>query len=124
QDWKLFPQSTWQVRREHFDNMLLDIAIARGATLIRGQATQPILDDNGGVHGVTMRTTDGGTLDIESEVVLDCSGQATFLANAGVTGPKYRGNYDKQIAIFSQVAGAIRDEDPHRDDTLIFYQKK
>jgi hypothetical protein len=63
-------------------------------------------------------------LDIESEVVLDCSGQATFLANAGVTGPKYRGNYDKQIAIFSQVAGAIRDEGPHRDDTLIFYQKK
>jgi 1H-pyrrole-2-carbonyl-[peptidyl-carrier protein] brominase len=123
-DWKLFPQSTWQVRREHFDKMLLDIAIARGATLVRGQAAQPILDDDGGVRGVTVRTADGGTLDVESDVVLDCSGQATFLANAGVTGPKYRGNYDKQIAIFSQVAGAIRDEDPHRDDTLIFYQKK
>jgi flavin-dependent dehydrogenase len=71
-------------------------------------------------------------MEIESEMLLDCSGQATFLANAGATGPKYLGAYDKQIAIFSQVSGAIRDtgetwdmdRDNHRDNTLIFYQKK
>lgn len=123
-DWKLFPQSTWQVDRQQFDKMLLDLAVARGATLIHGQATQPILDDDGGVRGVTVRTADGATLNVECDVLLDCSGQATFLANAGVTGPKYRGNYDKQIAIYSRVAGAIRDQGPHQDDTLIFYQKK
>jgi len=72
---------------------------------------------------------DGRSESIESEVLLDCSGQATFLANhGGVTGPKYLGSYDKQIAIFSQVAGAIRDDgesrDCHKDNTLIFYQKK
>jgi flavin-dependent dehydrogenase len=65
---------------------------------------------------------------VDSELLLDCSGQATFLANAGVTGPKYLGSHDKQIAIFSQVAGAIRDDgatrDAHKDNTLIFYQKK
>jgi 1H-pyrrole-2-carbonyl-[peptidyl-carrier protein] brominase len=55
QDWKLFPQSTWQVSRQHFDKMLLDIAIARGAALIQGQATRPIVDDNGIVRGVTVR---------------------------------------------------------------------
>ena len=82
------------------------------------------MSDDGTVRGVEVRTVDGGLLEIESEVVLDCSGQGTFLARSGVTGPKYSGNYDKQIAIFSQVAGAIRDEGPHRDDTLIFYQKK
>jgi 1H-pyrrole-2-carbonyl-[peptidyl-carrier protein] brominase len=124
ENWKLFPQSTWQVNRQQFDKMLLDLAISRGATLIPGQALSPIVADDGTVRGVTVRTTEGKTFDIESEVVLDCSGQSTFLANAGVTGPKYRGNYDKQIAIFSQVPGAIRDEGPHQDDTLIFYQKK
>jgi flavin-dependent dehydrogenase len=71
---------------------------------------------------------DGGIQDIEAEVVLDCSGQATFLANARVAGPKYLGAYDKQIAIFSQVEGFIRDQGPARhqekDNTLIFYQKK
>ena len=49
------------------------------------------------------------TEDIESEVVLDCSGMATFLANQRVTGPKYVGSYDKQIAFFAHVKGAIRD---------------
>jgi flavin-dependent dehydrogenase len=122
-EWKLFPQTTWQVRRSDFDKLMLDTAIERGATLLRGEALRPILRDDGAVRGVTVRMEDGGTLDIESEMVLDCSGQSTFLANHGVTGPKYRGNYDKQIAIFSQVAGTIRDEEAV-DDTLIFYQKK
>src|SRR5207249_5032467 len=60
---------------------------------------------------------------------LDCSGQATFLANAGVTGPKYLGNYDRQIAIFSHFTGFQRDQggptrDVQKDNTLIFYLKK
>jgi 1H-pyrrole-2-carbonyl-[peptidyl-carrier protein] brominase len=123
-DWNLVPQTTWQVRRADFDKMLLDEAVARGAKLIPGEALRPIVGDDGTVRGVTVRAADGGTFDIESEIVLDCSGQQTFLANAGVTGPKYRGNYDKQIAIFSQVANAIRDEGPTQDDSQIFYQKK
>ena len=32
-DWKLTPQSTWQVRRQEFDKMLLDTALARGGKL-------------------------------------------------------------------------------------------
>jgi flavin-dependent dehydrogenase len=124
-DWKLFPQSTWQVRRQIFDKLMLDAAIARGAKLMRGEAIRPILSEDGAVRGVTVRDEHGATLEIESELLLDCTGQSTFLANAGVTGPKYTGNYDKQIAIFSQVEGAIRGEEgPNRDDTLIFYQKK
>jgi flavin-dependent dehydrogenase len=123
-DWKLTPVSTWQVRRQEFDKMLLDTAQDRGAKLVPAEALRPIVDEDGAVRGVTVQAADGGIFDIESEIVLDCSGQHTFLAKAGVTGPKYRGNYDKQIAIFSQVAGAIRDEGPTHDDTLIFYQKK
>jgi flavin-dependent dehydrogenase len=123
-DWKLFPQSTWQVRRQIFDKLMLDVAIARGAKLMRGEAMRPILGEDGAVRGVTVRDENGAILEIESELLLDCTGQATFLANAGVTGPKYTGNYDKQIAIFSQVEGAIRGDGPNRDDTLTFYQKK
>jgi 1H-pyrrole-2-carbonyl-[peptidyl-carrier protein] brominase len=122
-DWKIVPQTTWQVRRADFDKMLLDTALQRGAKFIAGEALRPLVED-GAVRGVTVRAADGGTFDIEADIVLDCTGQHTFLANSGVTGPKYRGNYDKQIAIFSQVADAIRDKGPTRDDTLIFYQKK
>ena len=126
--WALYDSTTWQVRRSDFDEMLLNHAVAKGATLLPGKATRPLLNDDGSIRGVEVRLAGGSYQTIETEVILDCSGQATFLANAGVTGPKYLGNYDKQIAIFSQVKGAIRDSGGSRledkDNTLIFYQKK
>lgn len=122
-DWNIFPQFTWQVRRDEFDKLLLDTAVARGADLIKGEAVRPLLDDDNAVRGVTIRDEHGKTYDLASKIVLDCSGQATFLANARVTGPKYNGNYDKQIAIFSQVAGTVRDE-AGPGDTLLFYRSK
>jgi len=87
------------------------------------------MSDDGAVRGVEVRMADGGVQQIETEMVLDCTGQATWLANLGyVTGPKYLGAYDKQIAIFSQVAGFERDKGEDRvhmpDNTHIFYQKK
>jgi 1H-pyrrole-2-carbonyl-[peptidyl-carrier protein] brominase len=124
----LADQFTWQVRRSDFDKMMLDEAVSRGATLIHGQATKPLLNEDGSVRGIQVWTKDGKQLEIESEVLLDCSGQSTFLANQGVTGPKYLGSYDKQIAIFSQVVGGIRDNgdsrDLAKDNTLIFYKSK
>lgn len=128
EEWNLKEQFTWQVRRSEFDGMMLDEAVKRGATLVNGQVTKALMTDDGAVCGVQVRTADGNLMDIHAEMTLDCSGQSTFLANTGVTGPKYLGNYDKQIAIFSQVKNAIRDEggsrDKHRDNTLIFYKSK
>jgi len=128
ENWKLFDWDTWQVRRSDFDKMMLDEAVARGATLVPGKATRPLRNDDGSVRGVEVRMADGGIQQIESEMLLDCSGQATFLAGHGVTGPKYLGSYDKQIAIFSQVSGAIRDNggtrDTDKDNTLILYRQK
>ena len=125
---QLLDSETWQVRRSDFDKLMLDTAVARGATLMHGKAIHPVLL-NGAVTGAGVRMHDGGEQTVESEMLLDCSGQATWLANlGGVTGPKYVGAYDKQIAIFSQVRGAIRDQGTARgqckDNTLIFYRQK
>ena len=68
---------------------------------MRGKAVKAQLGADGAVLGITLRHPDGRLEDIESEVVLDCSGLATFLANQGVTGPKYVGSYDKQNRLFS-----------------------
>lgn len=129
ENWKLFDWITWQVRRSDFDTMMLNEAVARGAMLIPGKATKPLLRDDGSVRGVQVHPADGGTMEIESELLLDCSGQATWLANlGGVTGPKYLGSYDKQIAFFSQVVNTVRDNggtrETNKDNTLIFYQQK
>jgi flavin-dependent dehydrogenase len=127
-NWQLFDWDTWQVRRSDFDKMLLDEAVARGAVLYQGKALKP-LRNNGQVTGAQVRMADGGMQNIESQILLDCSGQATWLANqGGVTGPKYLGAYDKQIAIFSQVRGTVRDNggtrETHKDNTLILYKGK
>ena len=129
ENWELFESDTWQVRRSDFDRMMMDEAVARGATVIRGNAMEPLLNDDRSVRGVRVRLENECIEDISSQVLMDCSGQATWLANlGGVTGPKYLGAYDKQIAIFSQVTGAIRDQggtrEDHADNTLIFYQRK
>lgn len=118
---------TWQVRRSKFDKMLLDTAVERGAELIKGKATVPLLD-NGRVLGAEVEVGDE-TLQIEAKITLDCSGQATFLANRHATGPKYMGSYDKQIAIFSHIKNFARDEDTDHADvkstnTHIFYTRK
>ena len=128
ENWDLQPATTWQVRRSDFDGMMLEEAQARGATLIRGRAKSALRTEAGGVRGVTMVRPDGSEEEIEAQVVIDCSGMATFLANQKATGPKYLGSYDKQIAFFTHVKGAIRDSgtagEMAKDNTLIFYQKK
>jgi len=57
-------------------------------------------------------------------VLIDASGLSTFLSQMGLTGPKERGGYDNQVAIFSQVSDAVRDEGKASGDPIIFYQKK
>lgn len=126
-DNKLEDQFTWQVRRSEFDRMMLDEAVARGATYVHGRATDVIRGDDGSVRGVTVEMQDGGLQTIESDVLLDASGQKTFLAHKGVTSEKLTGRYDKQIAIFSQVRHTIRDagaREGHPDNTIIFYASK
>ena len=82
------------MRRSDFDKLMLEEAVARGATLIRGNAIEPLRNDDGSVRGVRVRMADGGTENIASEVLMDCTGQATWLANlGGVTGPKYLGAF-------------------------------
>lgn len=128
EDWNIHLASTWQVRRSEFDQMMLEEAQKRGATVIRGTAIKALRSEDGGVRGAIIQKSDGTTEEIESEVLLDCSGMATFLANQRVTGPKYVGSYDKQIAFFAHVKGGIRDEgdtgETARNNTLIFYKKK
>jgi len=126
--WNLFDNTTWQVRRSEFDKMMFDEAINRGAKIIRGTAVRALKGDDGSLVGIRVRYSDGKEEDIATRVVLDCSGQSTFLANQKVTGPKYLGAYDKQVAFFTHVKGTVRGSDTSgieaKDNTLIFYDKK
>ena len=119
----LFDASTWQVRRSDFDQMMLDAARSRGVGFIHGEALEPLRDGES-ITGVRVRTATGVVEDVVSSVVIDASGPSTFLSRSNLTSRKERGNYDNQVAIFSQVSGGVRDAGKTAGDTLIFYQKK
>lgn len=118
---ELVKNPTWQVKRSDFDRIVLDKAMQEGAELVRGKATKALQREDGTVYGVEVKLNDGTTETIEADIVVDASGMATFLSTIGVASKKERGKYDRQIAIYSHVKGARRDE---QDNTLIFYEKK
>jgi len=115
---------TWQVRRSDFDDMLHQkCQESEFITTIKGKALDPIMDGDV-VRGLRVQLDDGTNEEIESEVLVDASGMSTWLCNSGVTSKKGRGSYDKQLAVFSQVKGAIRDKGQMQDNTLIFYRDR
>jgi FADH2-dependent halogenase len=123
----LVPNSTWSVTRSSFDKILLDAARHRGAEYMECDAVTP-LQENGRVIGVQIRTPGGALENLYCDVLADCSGQATFLANRGITGPKVKGSYSNQIAVFSQIEDMIVDSGDHPSkqpgNTLIFYKQR
>lgn len=114
---------SWQVRRSTFDNMLLTRAVELGATLLPGDATRPIFDARGRARGVEVTPDDGTPTRVDCDVLVDASGQRTFLANLGVTGAKHHGRYARQVAIFSHFTGAVRDQ-PQWGNILTYFQKQ
>jgi flavin-dependent dehydrogenase len=117
---ELEKSTTWQVRRSDFDKMLLDKVQEVGVPLVYGKAMKVLFKEDGSPCGVEVRREDGTMVDVVGEIVLDASGPAAFLSAAGVAGKKERGKYSRQIAIYSHVKNAKRDE---LDSTLIFYEK-
>ncbi len=121
------PNSTWNVMRSSFDKILFDAAIERGAIWIKATAIAPLRKDDA-VVGLRIRTSEGKEENLYSDVLVDASGSATFLANHRVTGRKVPGYSDKQVAFFTQFANTIRGSGPeaHQQpgNTLLFYQEK
>jgi flavin-dependent dehydrogenase len=121
------PNTTWNVNRSTFDKVLFDAALERGAEWIKATAVAPLRKDDA-VIGLTIRTPGGATENLYSEMLIDASGCATFLANHRVTGRKIPGASDKQIALFTQFAGTIRDNGSELSqqpgNTLLYYERK
>ncbi len=123
EDGALHDTTTWQVRRADFDRDLLDSAVERGAVLRRATAGE-VVREGDRVVGLTLIDEDEKPTTLRTEIVLDASGQSTFLSQRGLTSTKLRGSYDRQVAVFSQAIGALRDPGEAEGNTLIFYRTK
>ena len=87
----LEPIWTWSVVRSSFDKILLDAALARGTEYMACEAVTP-LQKNGRINGLQIRTAEGALENLYCDVLVDCSGQGTFLANRGITGVRLSGD--------------------------------
>jgi flavin-dependent dehydrogenase len=94
----------YQVRRDEFDQTLLENARARGAEVLEGwRATAPKWDGRRLV-GLVARDPGGEEHLLRARVVLDASGQSSFLA--GRMGWRFPYQRHRKVAAVSQVRGA------------------
>ena len=114
---------TWQVRRDAFDELLLHKAIEQGATH-RWGSVKRILRDGQRVTGVGFVPDDAdeqNVVEVTARIVIDASGHSALLSTQGVAGPRTVDAFDRQIAMFTQFSGAIRDPGAMGNNTFIFY---
>ena len=93
---------TWQVVRSEFDQMLVDHARSKGATILEGVTVTGFLRENGRVVGV--RTEEK---DYRAPMTLDCSGKESFAAVRNHW--RVRDPQLNKIAVWTYYKGAMRD---------------
>src|SRR5687767_10400714 len=71
---------TWQVLRSEFDQMLVDNAREKGATILEGVTVTELLKEGDAVVGVKTKNEDGVAKTYRARMTLDCSGKESFAA--------------------------------------------
>lgn len=112
---------TWQVRRAEFDDLLLRLAVAKGAEHVQGTANEVLLEA-GRVIGLTITTTEQVGQPVRASMVIDASGQSVFMSRQGVGGPRRVAAFNRQIALYSQFSEVEPDAGDRLNSTVIFYR--
>ncbi|QDU36230.1 Putative FAD-dependent oxidoreductase LodB [Maioricimonas rarisocia] len=112
---------TWQVERGDFDKMLLDNAVAKGATVRTDAHVMDVLFDGETAQGVKVKIgRDAATAEvreIRSKVVADASGQSAFLINR--LGLKVPDPHLKKATVWTYWKGAQRDPGKDEGATIV-----
>ena len=111
---------TWQVVRGDFDQMLLENAVAKGATARADAQVLDVLFDADRATGVRVQYGSDGekeVCEIASPVVVDATGQSAFLATR--LGLKVSDSRLKKGTIWSYFQGAHRDPGREEGATII-----
>jgi flavin-dependent dehydrogenase len=110
--------TTWQVRRDWFDRMMLENARDHGAEIRHGVSVGEVLFD--GSQAIGVRTRSNGTpQDVFARVVVDATGMAALLPKQ--LNLQYPDGKLKNGAIYAYYENAVLDEGRNAGATLIIH---
>ncbi|TWU51377.1 NAD(P)/FAD-dependent oxidoreductase [Rubripirellula reticaptiva] len=110
--------TTWQVDRSEFDKMLFDRAAELGADCFdRTRLIDVKFDESDRAVGVVLRDHTGANHEIACKVVVDGTGQQSFIANK--KGLKEVNQDLKKAAIWTYYRGAVRGDGDNEGATII-----
>jgi len=110
---------TWQVLRSEFDQLLMDNARAKGATVIEETTVTSLLKEDGRVVGVQTQNKAGVTAEYRAPITIDCSGKEAFTAVR--QGWRTRDPYLNKVAVWTYYKGAKRDPGVDEGATTVAY---
>src|SRR5262249_1249516 len=109
---------TWQVLRSEFDQMLVDDARAKGATVLEGVSVKSLIVENGRVVGVRAEKDEAPVGD-RGKVGGDCAGTEAF--TGGRNNWRIRDPYLNKVAVWTYYRGAKRDPGIDEGATTVAY---
>jgi flavin-dependent dehydrogenase len=98
---------TWQVLRSEFDQILVDHARAKGATVLEEMTVTSLLQEGGRVTGVRGAEKDGTPFEFRAPITLDCTGKESF--GAVREGWRARDPELNKVAVWTYYKGSKRD---------------
>ena len=98
---------TWQVLRSEFDQMLVENARAKGATIREGMSVTGLLREGARVAGVRARDEQGSETEFRAPITLDCTGKESFSAVRNQW--RVKDPYLNKVAVWTYYKGAKRD---------------
>jgi len=110
---------TWQVLRSEFDQILMDNARAKGATILEETTVTELLKEGSQVTGARARLKTGETREFRAPITLDCSGRESFAAvrnNWRLKDPKLN-----KVAVWTYYQDAMRDPGIDEGATTVAY---
>jgi len=110
---------TWQVVRSEFDQMMLDNAREKGATVFEETTVNDLIQTDGVVRGVRAVKKDGEPREFLAPITIDASGRDALAISRNRW--KVRDPELNKIAIWTYYKGAIRDPGIDEGATTVAY---
>lgn len=109
---------TWQVKRDEFDQLMLQNARRHGAEVIEGARVRKVLFDGGRAVGVCA-VLDGRGRDLAARVVVDATGMSALLSRQ--LGLRHADEKLRNAAIYAHFRGGERDPGRNEGATIILH---